>query len=86
MVTYRILKDYTDDEYQLSLVSRKGRYYICNDDQRKNWKKYARFGPFQCTTRIRPIARRRNQPSMHYETRGKKAACAIHCWKNWALM
>jgi len=90
MLTCRILEDYTDDAYQLSLASRKGRYYICNVEQRKNWKKYARCGPFQFIIRIMPIARRRksqpSQPSMHYETRWKKAACAIRCWKNWTLM
>ena len=54
---YWILKDYTDDVYQLSLASR--RYYVHNADQRKDWQKHARCGPFQYITRIRPIARRR---------------------------
>ena len=26
------------------------RYYVCNIDQRKDWKKYAKCGPFQCNT------------------------------------
>jgi len=65
---YWILEDSTDDVYQLSLALR--RYYIRNADQRKDWQKHGRCGPFQCTTRIMPTARRReSQPPMHYATR-----------------
>ena len=36
------------------------RYYVCNAEQRKDWKKYTRCGPFQGNTGAMSIASRRN--------------------------
>jgi len=38
MVTYRILEDYTDDVYQLSLASRKGGLYVERIQKRQDLK------------------------------------------------
>jgi len=63
MVTYRILEDYTDDVYQLSLSSRKGGLYVERIQKRQDLKNKA-FYCWQEDTTFATLTREKIEKSM----------------------